>query len=106
MRDPDGYYIEFCACQELEDYMMEKMQIHSNISKTNNWTMETAEKLMMVSFTKCFITVFRPLNIRVLTIIDPIYLHYIQIGMKMRKASSKAKIEVRKKSKEAEERVS
>ena len=30
VRDPDGYYLEFCSCESLEDFFQEKMNLQEN----------------------------------------------------------------------------
>ena len=44
MRDPDGYYIEFCGCEPLENYLELKTIDASNLIKTLASMKGTAQK--------------------------------------------------------------
>ena len=44
MRDPDGYYIEFCGCEPLENYLEEKTMDAANLIKTLASMKGTAQK--------------------------------------------------------------
>ena len=48
VRDPDGYYIEFCSCESLESYLKDKMVTHSTISGKNNWDLQLTSGMMKV----------------------------------------------------------
>ena len=49
MRDPDGYYIEFCSCESLESYLKDKMATHSTISSKNDWNLQLTTGMMKVN---------------------------------------------------------
>lgn len=44
VRDPDGYYIEFCNCEKLEMYLHEKMA-----EEAKKWDMSTTKSVMNLS---------------------------------------------------------
>ena len=48
VRDPDGYYIEFCSCESLESYLKDKMATHSTISSKNDWNLQLTSGMMKV----------------------------------------------------------
>jgi hypothetical protein len=43
VRDPDGYYIEFCNCEKLENYLHQKMEEDSK-----KWNFSTTRSVMTV----------------------------------------------------------
>ena len=49
VRDPDGYYIEFCSCESLENYLKDKMATHSTISSQNDWNLQLTSGMMKVN---------------------------------------------------------
>ena len=50
MRDPDGYYIEFCSCELLEDYLTDLMKTHEQIAKDNKWDVQMTSGMTKVAF--------------------------------------------------------
>ena len=50
MRDPDGYYIEFCSCELLEDYLTDVMKKHEHIAKEDKWDVQMMSGVTKVAF--------------------------------------------------------
>ncbi len=44
VRDPDGYYIEFCNCEKLEKYLHSKMA-----DEAKRWNLSTSFSVLSVS---------------------------------------------------------
>ena len=44
VRDPDGYYIEFCNCEKLEKFLKEQMEEHDK-----KWDLSTATSVLKLS---------------------------------------------------------
>ena len=51
LRDPDGYYIEFCSCETLEDYLTDRMAINQSIATNNDWSLKELLLTMKVNQT-------------------------------------------------------
>ena len=49
LRDPDGYYIEFCSCETLEDYLTDRMAINQSIATNNDWSLKDLLLTMKVN---------------------------------------------------------
>ena len=49
LRDPDGYYIEFCSCETLEDYLTDRMAINQSIATNNDWSLKELLLTMKVN---------------------------------------------------------
>ena len=49
LRDPDGYYIEFCSCETLEDYLTDRMAINQSIATDNDWSLKELLLTMKVN---------------------------------------------------------
>ena len=49
VRDPDGYYIEFCSCQYLEDYLTEQMGRSQAIASNYDWSVYELLSTMKVN---------------------------------------------------------
>ncbi|XP_063712181.1 uncharacterized protein LOC134840348 [Symsagittifera roscoffensis] len=49
VRDPDGYYIEFCSCESLEDYLKQIMADNSSIASKDEWGVGTMTGMMSIS---------------------------------------------------------
>jgi len=47
VRDPDGYYIEFCSCESLEDYLTNMMASATSVYRDNEWDVSTMSGMMM-----------------------------------------------------------
>ena len=50
MRDPDGYYIEFCSCELLDDYLTDVMKKHEDLAKDNKWDVQMMSGITQVAF--------------------------------------------------------